>query len=299
MNKKTISATVTPLLDNGTLDQEGLKNIFERNIRHGLDGVFLFGSMGEWGSFSDVFKEEALEYASDAIGHRMELLVGVNATSVYRSLEIMNCYRKYDFDAYVFMPPGKTSALDPVKSILKVLDAADRPVYLYHCPPNNGINLSLDQFETIMKHPNLKGIKNSSSNMWLRRELLILREEKNFKTLFFEGQEWAADEALIAGCDGMICGMGALCSKMMKKLAACVDHHDIPGAIATQNNMIRLFHGIYGRNIENCWNGQKYALMKLGLIASPLTLAQEMDSLTDTAKLRIEKCLACMKEELD
>lgn len=39
-----------------------------------------------------------------------------------------------------------------------------------------------------MKHPNLKGIKNSSSNMWLRRELLLLREEKGFRTLFFEGQ---------------------------------------------------------------------------------------------------------------
>ena len=299
MNKKAISATITPLNEDMSLDKAGMRNIFERNIRHGLDGVFLFGSMGEWGSFSDAFKEEAVEYAAEIIQHRMELLVGINATSVYRSLEIMNRYRKYDFEAYVFMPPGKTSALNPVKSVLKVLDAADRPVYLYHCPPNNGINFSLDEFETLMKHPNLTGIKNSSSNMWLRRELLLLREEKGFRTLFFEGQEWAADEALIAGCDGMICGMGALCSKMMKKLAACVDAHDIPGAVAAQNNMIRLFHGVYGRNIGNCWNGQKYALMKLGLISTPLTLAQEMDSLTDTAKARIEKCLADMKEELD
>lgn len=75
------------------------------------------------GQFSDAFKEEAVEYAAEIIQHRMELLVGINATSVYRSLEIMKQYRKYDFEAYVFMPPGKTSALDPVKSVLKVLDA--------------------------------------------------------------------------------------------------------------------------------------------------------------------------------
>ncbi|MBQ6599954.1 MAG: dihydrodipicolinate synthase family protein, partial [Lentisphaeria bacterium] len=222
MSKKVISATVTPLLENGKLDKTGLKNILERNIRHGLDGVFLFGSMGEWGSFSNAFKEEALELACGIIDHRMELLAGINATSLPLSLEIMKSYRKYDFDAYVFMPPGKTSALDPVKSVLTILDAADRPVYLYHCPPANGINFTLGQFETMMKHPNLKGIKNSSSNMWLRRELLLMRAEKGYKTLFFEGQEWAADEALIAGYDGMICGMGALCSKMMRKLADCV-----------------------------------------------------------------------------
>lgn len=299
MKRKVVSATITPLLENGSLDKTGLKNILERNIRHGIDGVFLFGSMGEWGSFSNAFKEETLELACGITNHRMELLAGINATSLPLSLEIMKSYRKYDFDAYVFMPPGKTSALDPLKSVLTVLDAADRPVYLYHCPPNNGINFTLDQFEAMMKHPNLKGIKNSSSNMWLRRELLLLRAEKGLKTLLFEGQEWAADEALIAGCDGMICGMGALCSKMMRKLADCVDKNDIAGAIAAQNNMIRVFHGVYGRTIQNCWNGQKYALVRLGLIASPFTYAQEMASLTDEAKNRIEACLTEFKDELD
>lgn len=297
--KKVISATVTPLLANGALDKEGLKKILERNILHGLDGVFLFGSMGEWGSFSNEFKAEAVELTVKTVQHRMDVLAGINATSLPLSLAIMKDYAKYDIDAYVFMLPGKTSALDPVKSILQVLDAAEKPVYYYHCPPNNGINLSLTQFEQIMKHPNLKGIKNSSSNMWLRRELLLLREEKNLKTLFFEGQEWAADEALIAGCDGMICGMGALCSKMMKTLAQCVDNGDITGAVAAQNRMIKLFHGVYGIDLANVWNGQKYALMKLGLIASPFTFAQEMSSLDESAEKRIEACLNEFKMELD
>ena len=41
MAKKVISATVTPLNADGSLDRNGLKNIFERNVRHGIDGVFL------------------------------------------------------------------------------------------------------------------------------------------------------------------------------------------------------------------------------------------------------------------
>ena len=299
MSKKVISASITPLNEDGSLDKAGLKNILERNIRHGINGVFLFGSMGEWGSFSNAFKEDAVEFVSGLVNHRMDVLVGINATSLPLSLELMKSYSQYEFEAYVFMPPGKTSSLDPVKSVLKVLDAADRPVYLYHCPPFNGKDFSLDQFETMMRHPNLKGIKNSSSNMWLRREMLLMREEKGLKTLFFEGQEWAADEALIVGYDGMICGMGALCSKMMRKLADCVDKGDYTGAVAAQNNLIRVFHGVYGRSIENCWNGQKYALVKLGLIASPFTYAQEMSSLTDAAKARVEKCLEEFKAELD
>ena len=299
MKKKVVSATITPLMEDGTLDRQGLCNLIDRGAKHGLDGMFLFGSMGEWGGLSGATKLAGVELASSYVKDRFELLVGINATSLPLSLELMEAYRKYDFSAYVFMPPGNTSRLNPVKSVLTVLDKADRPVYLYHCPPNNGINFSLKDFETMMRHPNLKGIKNSSSNMYLRRELLLMRAEKGLKTLFFEGQEWAADEALTVGYDGMICGMGAVCSKMMRKLADCVDAGDIPGAVAMQNRMIKVFHGIYGSSIENCWNGQKYALVKLGLIATPFTFAQEMSVLTDEAKARIEKCLEEFKADID
>ena len=299
MAKKVISATVTPLNADGSLDRNGLKNIFERNVRHGIDGVFLFGSMGEWGSFSDAFKEEGVELASELLKGKADLLVGINATSLPLSLENMKRYQKYDFDSYVFMLPGATSDLDPVKSILTVLDAADRPVYYYHCPPNNGKELSLEQFAAVMAHPNLKGIKNSSSNMWLRREMLIMKKERGFKTLLMEGQEWAVDEALLAGNDGMVCGMAALTSKPMVELARAADRGDWSEAVRLQNLLIEIYHGVYGIDIGNCWNGQKYALMKLGLIATPYTLAQEMSSLTDETKKRIEYCLAKYEKDLD
>lgn len=299
MAKKVISATVTPLNADGSLDRNGLKNIFERNVRHGIDGVFLFGSMGEWGSFSDAFKEEGVEVAAELLKGKADLLVGINATSLPLSLANMKRYQKYDFDSYVFMLPGATSDLDPVRSILTVLDAADRPVFYYHCPPNNGKELSLEQFATVMAHPNLKGIKNSSSNMWLRREMLIMKKERGFKTLLMEGQEWAVDEALLAGNDGMVCGMAALTSKPMVELARAADRGDWSEAVRLQNLLIGIYHGVYGIDIGNCWNGQKYALMKLGLITTPHTLAQEMSSLTDEAKKRIEDCLAKYKDALD
>ena len=297
--KKAISATVTPLLEDGSLDKTGLQKVFERNIRHGLDGIFILGSMGEWGSFSDGFKEEFVAESARITAGKIDLLVGINATSLPLSLENMKRYSQYKFDSYVFMLPARTSSLDPVKSVLTVLDKADRPVFFYYCPPNNNVNFSLNDFAAIMAHPNLKGIKNSSSNMWLRRELLLLKRDKGFKTLLMEGQEWAVDEALMAGMDGMVCGMGALCSKLMVAIARAADREDYKEAVRLQNRFIEIFHGVYGIDLANVWNGQKYALMKLGLCASAYTIAQEMDSLTPAAMARVEKCIAQFKEELD
>ncbi len=60
MKKKVVSATVTPLLEDGSLDGRGLCNLIDRGARHGLDGMFLFGSMGEWGGLSDAVKQLSL-----------------------------------------------------------------------------------------------------------------------------------------------------------------------------------------------------------------------------------------------
>ena len=299
MRKKVYSASVTPLTADGALDVGGLNRIFERNIRHGSDGIFILGSMGEWNRFSDAFRDRMVAESVRAVAGRAELLVGITAQTLDGALANMRRASVLPFDSYVFMLPNAAEVQDPVRDVCAVLDAADRPVYYYHCPPNNKIDLSLAQFEAILSHPNLKGIKNSSSSMWLRRELILLKQDKGLKPMLLEGQEWAADEALIVGCDGILCGMGALGSKLMVGLARAVDAGDVAEAVRLQNRFIRLFHGVYGPNLETVWVGQKYALKCLGLCASDLTLAQGMDALTETRKREIEACLEEFREELD
>ena len=66
-----------------------------------------------------------------------------------------------------------------------------------------------------------------------------------------------------------------------------------------ERNIRHGFDGVFGLEVKNVWNGQKYALMKLGLIASPLTFAQEMTSLDDSARSRIDRCLDECREILD
>ena len=299
MRKKVYSASITPLTADGSLDIRGLNKIFDRNIRHGIDGIFILGSMGEWNQFTDAFRDQLVAESVKAVAGRTELLVGITATSTAHALENMKRASAVAVDSYVFMLPKAEEVADPVRDVCAVLDAADRPVYYYHCPPNNGINLSLAQFNEILSHPNLKGIKNSASNMWLRRELILMKQDKGFKAVLLEGQEWAADEALLVGYDGMLCGMGALGSKFMVGIAQAVDAGDAAEATRLQNRFIRLFHGVYGPNLETVWVGQKYALKCLGLCASELTLTQGMDTLTETRKREIEACVEEFREELD
>jgi dihydrodipicolinate synthase/N-acetylneuraminate lyase len=281
------------------LDVAGLNKIFDRNIRHGIDGIFILGSMGEWSKFSDVFRDQLIAASVKAVAGRTELLVGITAPDMTHAMDNMKRASIYAFNSYVFMLPKAAEVTDPVDDITAVLDAADRSVYYYHCPPANGVELTLEQFKSIMEHPNLKGIKNSSSNMWLRRELILMKQEKGLKPVLLEGQEWAVDEALLVGYDGMLCGMGALGSKFMTGIARAVEAGDVTEAVRTQNRFIQLFHGVYGPNLETVWVGQKYALKCLGLCSSALALMQEMDDLTEERKCEIEACVEEFRQELD
>jgi len=297
--KKVYSASITPLTADGSLDIAGLNKIFDRNILHGIDGIFILGSMGEWAKFSDEFRDQLIAESVKAVAGRTELLVGITAPDMDQAMDNMKRASAFAFDSYVFMLPKGAAECDPVRDILTVLKAADRPVYYYHCPPANGVDLSLAQFKEILAHPNLKGIKNSASNMWLRRELILLKQEMGAKAVLLEGQEWAVDEALLIGCDGMLCGMGALGSKLMTGIARAVEVADVAEAVQIQNRFIQLFHGVYGPNLETVWVGQKYALKCLGLCSSELALMQDMDALTDVRKREIEDCLKEFRQELD
>ncbi len=255
--------------------------------------------MGEWSHFSDDFRDQLVQESVRAVAGRTELLVGITSPTVDGALANMRRASAHAFDSYVFMLPKKDEVADPVQAVTTILDVADRPVYYYHCPPGNGVELSLAQFAKILAHPNLQGIKNSASNMWLRRELILMKQKKGFKAVLLEGQEWAVDEALLVGYDGMLCGMGALGSKFMVKIARAVDRGDVAGAIELQNRFIQLFHGVYGPNLETVWVGQKYALKCLGLCESEMTLAQPMEALTEVRKREIEACVEEFRQELE
>ena len=294
--KKIYSATITPLNDRGQLDINSLERVFERNIRHGISGIFILGTMGEWSQFDNHFRDNLVKTSVDIVGNRIEILAGIHAAGLDLTLKNIERLADIKCDSYVLTLPS-TSRINPIEYITSVLEATDKPVYYYHCPVNNGINLSIPQFEEFLNHPKLKGLKNSSGNMMLRKELIMLKKKCDFTLL--EGHEWAVDESLLMGCDGALCGAGALASRPMVLIAKAVDSGNIHEAIRIQHKLIQIFHGVYGQSLESVWVGQKYALKYLKIIDNVNTLVESSALLTPQRKQEIEACIDQYRTLLD
>jgi 4-hydroxy-tetrahydrodipicolinate synthase len=296
--KKIYSASMTPLTEEGAIDVKSLERMLERNIRHGIDGFFFLGTMGEWTQFDDAQKDTLISAGCKIIGKRAEILAGISATSLNGAKANMDKLSKYDVSAFVItLPPPAYSSVNHLEFIKTLADRSDRPVYFYYLPGLAGRNFSYDEFKEILSHPKIKGIKNSSGSMNTRKELIMLKQEADFT--LFEGHEWAVEEALMTGCDGALVGMAPLGSNIFKFISRAVDKGDFEKAIKLQHDLVKIFWGVYGKDLSTVWIGQKYALKKLGIFSTHKTFIQSESALTPQRIKEIDKCLEEYKSIID
>lgn len=295
--RKIYSASVTPLTEDGRIDTTSLGRLVAFDIERGIDGFFFLGTTGEWFALSSAMKSDLIEAAVDCARGRADVLAGVNGTGYASIVENMRALSRFDLTAYVFQyPSGWAAPTDPVAFAHMVADEADRPVYLYYIPGANSVRLSKEQFEAILRHPSIKGLKNSSDSLRTRKELLALRARLDFE--LFEGQEWVVDESLSLGCDGALVGLASLDVKILKRIASAVDAGNLDEVRKQQGLLFSLFDGIYGSDLSTIWAGQKYALHLLGILDSWKTLVPANAVLTAAQKARVAECVERFRGDL-
>jgi 4-hydroxy-tetrahydrodipicolinate synthase len=249
--KKIISASVTPFAEDGSVDIDSALKLYNFNIDRGVDGFFIFGSMGEWPLLADDEKDALAQAACESVGDKAQILLGIHSTGmagIQRNMERWSSLPNNP--RWVIVPPGSWAGPKcPVKYVHAIADASDRPVYFYYVPGFNGVTVSPAEFRDILSHPRVAGVKNSSGSISMRKELVLLRRRMDFE--LYEGDEWGIDEALIEGCDGAVAGFASVGCKLMKRIANEVEAGNYRSAHELQFRLIDLYHSVYGP--ENAW----------------------------------------------
>lgn len=295
--RQILSAAVTPFSDNDELDLASAARLYERGLRQGIDGFFIFGSMGEWALLTPEEKLELAELACSVIGSRAKLLVGISDTGLSSILRNAQRLQHLGHSHWtVLLPGGWAGPADPVKYVHTLANALDRPLFFYYLPGVNNVVLSPEQFRDILAHPRVAGVKNSAGSISVRKELLILKESVDFE--LYDGDEWAVDEALALGCDGVIAGFASTGGALMKRIAAQVESGNLEEASKLQYKLIDIYHNIYGSGVRWWCAGQKYALKYLGVLSSARTRVPAQQNLPEEHKALIRACIESNSEYL-
>ena len=196
---------VTPCFKNGIIDFKGLKNVCDHMVKAGCSGIFVSGSSGRGPWFSLEDKIKICESVRDQIGSDVMLFSGCMASGIPLMLENARAMSDAGADTAVITIPGyfNYSHNEVEKIFLDFADKSPIPVLIYDIPDFSGMKLDLNTVLKLSNHPNIIGLKDSSSDMPRFKKLTVALEDQS-NTFLFQGKENLLMESIVLGAAGFV-----------------------------------------------------------------------------------------------
>ena len=210
---KFITPAVTPLMEDGSIDKASAGKLYESLIAGGMDGVLLFGSIGEFFGLTLDQKKELIPYAKEVIGDRMEIIVGTTSMIYTEIVDFSNYALECGVDGVMVIPPYYFHFDD--ESVFAYYDKLAEDIrgtlYLYNFPDRTGYSISPAVVrELAAKHDNIAGIKDTISGVDHTRELVkaVKPIRPDFK--IYSGFDDNFAHNVLCGGNGCIAGLSNL-----------------------------------------------------------------------------------------
>lgn len=210
MKAKWITPAVTALDKNGHVDVEANKRIYDHLIGNGMDGILLFGSIGEFFAISMEEKKNLIREAIRHINRRVTVYVGTCHMEFEQCVELSNYALEEGADGVMVISPYYFSL--PDSALLNFYDTlADRvggPLLLYNFPDRTGHDLSPELIYTLVsRHKNIVGIKDTVATMGHTRGIIqkVKKEYPDF--MVYSGFDEFFGHNVLSGGDGCVAGL--------------------------------------------------------------------------------------------
>ena len=293
------SASPTPFLDNGALDDAALERLVAQHRKLKLTGLFLGGTSGEGPFMPNAQRADLVRKVKRIAGTDFHLAVQVSDTSSARVRENMDQAVAAGADSVVIAAPWIRPFVNHEFARRYFLQSIE-----HRCPVPVGIYVLTQPAETgidrefwaeMMAHPRVAYAKDSSMSEDYRRAFLAVKARRSGLRLL-TGYEFDIPTYLQDGYDGAIVGTAILNGGLIRRAVEAFGRGDPDGARTWQDRSNRLLYDLFRPDIASWMAGLKYALRRLGLFSTEFShLVYPLD---DDDRRRIDAALERDKEYL-
>lgn len=288
MNAKWITPAVTALDEKGHIDVEANKRIYQHLIDGGMDGILIFGSIGEFFALTMEEKREMVREAIAFINHRVTVYVGTNSMNFEECVEFSNYALEEGADGVMVISPYYFNL--PDASVENFYDSLAKrvngPLLLYNFPDRTGYDLKPQTvLNLVRRNKNIVGIKDTVGTMGHTRALIQTVKKEFPDFLIYSGFDEFFAHNVLCGGDGCIAGISNFTPKTASGFAKAVNDNDLAAIRAYQQKIDELMaiYDVAGQFIPII----KKAMILCGLninaaCAAPLLSATE----EETAKIK-------------
>jgi len=234
--KGIIPALITPMTEDESVDETGLRTLVDRLVDAGVHGLFVLGTNGEFISLSEEEKLRIARITVDQAKGRVPVIAG---TGAYATRDVVALNRKMEdvgVDAVSVITPyfnGATQA-ELFTHYKQIAASTALPVMLYTIPAKAGITLTIDTVRRLADIPNIRGIKDSGGDFDRLLQLINLRRD-DFAV--FTGTDSMILWTLIAGGDGAVAATTNAVPGVVMSIWNQFQAGNIPAARAAQESL--------------------------------------------------------------
>ncbi len=202
-----LSAIVTPFSTDGAeIDEGSLRDLVDRTIAAGVDGIVACGGTGEFIALSEPERRRVVEIVVEQTAGRVPAVAQTGGLSTREAIRHSRHAADAGADAVMVAPPfyealSHAQALDYFGA---VADSTQLPVMVYNYPHGTGLAMDADLITKIVEQSaNVRYIKDSSADPFL---LSVLATELRDTIGTFCGEDVLVGTALTLGVRGLVTG---------------------------------------------------------------------------------------------
>ena len=245
---------VSPIRTTGEVDADVLARLSDDLIVAGVHGLTPLGSTGEFAYLSWAQRRRIVEIVVEAAGGRVPVVAGVGSTTIAdavfqaREFERLGCNGVLAIlEAYFPIPDEGVFAY-----FKAIAEAVSLPVVLYTNPNFQRSDLSLGVIERLSRIPNIRYIKDASSNTG--RLLSIINLVEGRMEVFSASAHIPACVMMIGGV-GWMAGPACLAPRQSVELYELCRRGDWVTAMAHQRRLWKLNQVFAKYNLAACIKG--------------------------------------------
>lgn len=216
---RLLTAMVTPMNEDGSINYELAAKLAVHLVENGCDALVVAGSTGEAATLTDEEDILLFETVVNAVKGQAKVIGGTGTNDTQHSIELTRMCEKIGLDGVMLTGPyyNKPTQEGYYRHFKAIAESTKLPVLLYNVPGRTSGNILPPTVARLAEIPNIVGIKEACGNMGQVIELLSVIP-KDFVVYSGDDDMTVSMMAHSPQVQGVISVVGNIAPRQMKEL---------------------------------------------------------------------------------
>jgi 4-hydroxy-tetrahydrodipicolinate synthase len=258
---RLLTAMVSPMHPDGSLDPDGVRGVAEHLVATGHDGIVVNGTTGESATLSDDESIEVVRLVVGAVGDRTKVVAGIGSNATAHSVEMARRALDAGASGLLLVTPyyNKPTQAGVVAHCRTVAASTELPVMLYDIPSRTGIPFDTETLVELSQVPTIVAVKDAKGSPWASTKVMAATD-----LLYFSGADETNLPWLAMGATGVVSVVGHVAGREYAAMLTAVDAGDLTAAREIHRRLIPAVDAIMSTSQGAIM--AKAALVELGVL---------------------------------